>query len=223
MKKLATVLVFGILSGAAIVFGSEKTGKDEVRQCNVLVVGFPENNMFTYYTDSEVASACSVNKDSIYNGFYKSLCKNMVFNARGVNMIPVFQPELAQPLLSLVKYTDTKLQWGEYLKIIDLDKLPGNELKDFANSYDADYILFINYYEFNYKGDPYFSIEHKIHYQLISRNKKVMEEDILSFLTGELVQLDKFEKKVKKKFTKQFAKQADVIVPLERPYQAMNN
>jgi hypothetical protein len=220
IMRLGIYLFVLALFSANVLIGSEKPSESNTNSFNVLVVGFPEDNIFTYYTNNEVAKSCNVHKDSIYSQFYKTVCKNMVIEDQTFNMIVLDNPKKAKPFLSEINYTDKEINRGEFLKTIDLKELPQNYVANLSNTYRADYVLFVNYYEFNWKGDPYFSIEHKIHYQIISRDNKIVDSEILTFMTSELVNLDKLEKKLKKKFARQFSKQSELIVPLEHSFQA---
>ncbi len=202
MKKLFfTIILVGVVLSSFASGSGEKS--DENAELNAVLIGLTKETVFTLYPENEISRKCNINVDSSC-AYYNKMILECLNSTKG-NLKIVECVNDNKSFHEKIKF-DIKYKKSNFNVKLDLSTISESDYKDFLYSKNANYIVFINKYEFDYKGDPYYSTVHNFQFSIYDREKNKVAESEFDFMTSDLVPLEKLEKKLDRKLKKELKK-----------------
>lgn len=163
----------------------------------VLLVSFIDKNFFTTYENSVVAETNKISESEILPTFDEKIAS--IFENSSENGIEFVGFENKSDAIFDVVF----FNYNEKENMVaNLSELPIEQFNALLDKNSVDYVIFINFYQMKWIGDPQFKLDNEIHYSIIGRDKKSLLNDRYTFSTPKLVPLTKMEKKYQKAVAK---------------------
>jgi hypothetical protein len=159
----------------------------------VLIIGLKEENITSnYFMAENIAERTSLAKDSIGSAFSRMLSESIVNSGNPrFEFICCLSNKNNNEILSKVQY-----KFDKDMLVSDLSGLKDSDYQDFLNSYNADYVIFLDHYFLKYLNGN--SLFHILNYDVYNRDKKNIIVGKTYFNSAELLPLVNYEKNYKK-------------------------